>query len=110
MKRNLLVAVLFGVFLAAFPLQSAYALDEIDRCAAVYPCNPDGTVQAPFDKGECAELYQRQCSSKKANELGDSLISCENNRDSLLVTIDSLRDEVRRLRRKRRSPRRSRRK
>ncbi len=63
----------------------AFTGNDSAICAAVLPCNKDGSVQSAFNTGSCAAVYQRQCFSQKANELAGLVESC---------TIDSLQKEL----------------
>jgi hypothetical protein len=46
-------------------------------CAAVLPCNPDGSVQEAFAHGDCAPQYARQCAAqKKSEDASQEMQSC----------------------------------
>ncbi len=68
-------------------------------CAAVMPCNSDGTVQAPFDTGLCAPMYRSQCLSALANNLNESSNSCRESLDDASKRVKRLRRKVQALRR-----------
>ena len=73
-------------------------------CAEVVACEKDGTVQAPFDQGPCADKYRLQCLSLRVNELTESLISCQEQastrEEDLKRMITRLRVQLRDLRRR----------
>jgi hypothetical protein len=87
-------AVLFAV---AVPLVRADEGEVV--CATIVPCNPDGTVFAPYDQGACAPLYRSQCLSQRANELSEVEASCQ-------VSMAELQKRVKALSRKNRALRR----
>lgn len=68
-------------------------------CAAVHPCNPDGTVQVGFDKGPCAERYRIECARDLMQSVSLDVQICETERVGL-------EDEVKVLKRKLRASKR----
>lgn len=76
----------------------AMAADEI--CPAVYPCDADGNVIPPYDTadGACAEKFRVQCSSEKANLVGEKLAQCESSKaeadENARKTIRKLRKQL----------------
>jgi hypothetical protein len=104
-----LLALLLNISPAiAFAQDSANSGDLL--CAAIVPCNPDGTVFEPYNQGACAAVYARQC-ARKVEELDpqseaegkqyqqlleQELISCQ--KDSL-ASQNKLRKQLRQLRR-----------
>ena len=98
-----LVSILIFVIQPALAMDDNKLLDDDTVCAAVMPCNPDGSVQAPFDSGNCAPLYQRQCLTQKANELAEQVEQCINASDR---RVQRYRRAIRALRRELRSARR----
>ena len=62
MKAAILSVVFtfLAVFSALIPSVVRADQDEI-VCAAVVPCEPDGTVQPPYNQGPCASAYEAMC-------------------------------------------------
>ncbi len=63
-------------------------------CPAVYPCNDDGTVKAPFDQGECGKMFIKQCLSDKAKA---DVKDCEDLRAFDTSSVKKLKREVSKL-------------
>ena len=74
---------------------TARAEDEGFVCAAVMPCNPDGTVMQQFDQGQCAPMYRSQCLSRLTNDVQEALVICK---EKLKATQESLAGTRRQLR------------
>jgi hypothetical protein len=79
---------------------AAFASDsEPFVCAAVMPCNDDGTVQAPFDEGLCAPTYRSWCLSAQVNHLEDISQACHSQLESKQEVVEKFRKRLRDLRR-----------
>lgn len=68
-------------------------------CAAVLPCNADGSVQAPYSQGACAARYARDCTFAHAKSQEDKLVACEDSSSKKDRQISKLRKELRKARR-----------
>lgn len=95
-----LIATLGFSFLTAAPVRA----DESEQffCAAVLPCNSDGTVQAPFDQGLCAPTYRSQCLSMLANKLQESGATCDESLDRVAKKAKRLARQLRKFKAARR--------
>ena len=89
--KLILVAVVFN---AAVCHQSVLAEEGEIMCAAVLPCNPDGTVQAPYDQGLCASYYETVCQKYGLSVLSDQVQSCTEERDLLIKQNKRLRRQL----------------
>jgi len=92
-------AASFILLLAITSSQSARA-DEQVLCAHVYPCNADGSVQAPYNEGDCRDYYERICFTKVYNELSGELVSCETEKGSYEKKHSQALKRLRKLRRR----------
>ncbi len=95
------------VILGATLMVCSPALAESDGdlvCAAIHPCNSDGTVYAPYNSGECAAKYALECAGDVTNKVGDALVSCENSRADLQDQLNKLAKKLARLQRAARKP------
>ena len=81
-----IAAVLLMVFASPAFAESD---DDVVVCAAVHPCNADGTVMAPYNKGECAARYALECAADVANKIGEDLVSCENENAALKLQLET---------------------
>jgi len=91
MKTLILFSIsLFATALLAAPLAAA---DDV-VCPAVFPCNADGSVQPPFNKGDCAPFFAEMCRPYAYCE-----ILCENTKEDLMRRNRRLRRELRVLKR-----------
>lgn len=61
-------AAVVAAFLFVLVLALGIPEGEEPLCAAVHPCNPDGSVYAPFNQGACAERYALECARQLADE------------------------------------------
>ena len=68
-------------------------------CAAVMPCNGDGTVQAPFNVGPCADTYRSWCLADRLNGLEEDLNSCISKAEARHESVQKLRRKLRAARR-----------
>jgi len=67
-------------------------------CASVMPCNTDGTVVEPFDRGDCAPMYRAQCLSNLTNVVQEDLITCKQKLSVSQKSLATARKQMRRLR------------
>ena len=70
-----LLFLLSLVFASVFDPQSVKAEDEV-LCAAVLPCDEDGSVMPPYDRGACASYYRELCTQYAIEQLGDRVAVC----------------------------------
>lgn len=89
--------LLSSLFLLWCP-QSTRAEDGV-VCAAIYPCNEDGSVQSPYNEGACAEYYRDMCSGSEVQKEGDGLLQCEIARAQLTRTNKRLKKQLRAVKR-----------
>jgi hypothetical protein len=89
--KNAMKTLLLGIIALGAVATSnlGYADDkEIVVCAAIHPCNPDGTVIEPFNTtDECGLKYAKECLGEKANQ---AISLCEDNQTSLQDEIAEL--------------------
>ena len=83
----------------AFPLHAADN-QHVVLCAALLPCNGDGSVQKPFDEGPCALLYAKQCQFQFANQSSVDLLACQREVEAQTEQVDNLREKYRSLNRR----------
>lgn len=93
---EILASLVLAAVLCVVAVPSVQAEEGEFVCAAIMPCNPDGTVFAPYDQGSCAALYRSQCLSQRANELSEVEASCQ-------VSMAELQKRVKALSRKNRA-------
>ena len=103
MKNTLVISL--TLLVAAILPEASYAA-ESDQvfCAAIHPCNPDGTVSPEWDNDTvCGLRYAKECLAEKANasinECVDSQVTLEKRVQGLQLRNKKLRKMVRRLRR-----------
>jgi hypothetical protein len=90
----ILLSLVITLSLVATPESTlAQGLDDL-ICPAVYPCNDDGTVKAPFDQGECGKMFIKQCLSDKAKA---DIKDCEDLRAFDTSSVKKLKREVSKL-------------
>lgn len=98
---NTVVKVVLGAVLVltstSLPVEAMAQEDEV--CVAVYPCDDEGNVIAPYDKadGFCAERFRSQCAGVKAEIAAAKLVSCRSEKESL---ASGYKKEIRKLRKK----------
>jgi len=63
-------------------------------CAAIHPCNADGSVIAGYETGPCAAKYIKECLGEKANH---AIASCEGSRGSMVRQVRKLKKEIAKL-------------
>lgn len=89
---------LFALIVISLFVTLSAAAQEEAYCAAVYPCNKDGTVYAPFNKGACYTYYQLIClKGETLRDLDKDLQECEASKDRLKNKVRRLRRKLRRL-------------
>ncbi len=88
MKYILPLLILVGI---SAPLTPAFADNDMLICAAVHPCNPDGSVMAPYNTGACAAKYAKECLSNVANK---AILSCETSLSQSDAKVASLKKEL----------------
>lgn len=96
--KKFLLAVLAAVIFAPTVVASAHADDsDMVVCAAIHPCNEDGTVQAPFDQGVCGERYALECAKEKESldAQNPAETSCVADRDTLSKQVKRLSKQLR---------------
>ena len=92
MKHIIPLALLVIGILTVPAARAQTVIDDSEViCAAIHPCNPDGSVMAEYATGACAARYIKECLSAKANE---ALASCVDNRDESHKTIRTLKRKV----------------
>lgn len=79
---------------------TARAEDEGFVCAAVMPCNPDGTVMEQFDHGQCAPMYRSQCLSRLTNDVQEDLVVCKEKLKTTQESLAGMRRQLRDMRKK----------
>ena len=97
--RTLTVTLLSSLLLTS----SVYADDSGLICPEVYPCNSDGSVQAPFDQGACGVKFAKQCVGDKANK---TISSCEASRSEAEASTKALQKQVAKLKKQLRAAKR----
>lgn len=91
MKISAFIFAALLTMVVALPSLAIAGDDDMVICPAVHPCNPDGSVQAPFNApGVCGMRYAKECMGEKLNT---AVKEC-------LESHDSLQDEVKSLARK----------
>jgi hypothetical protein len=86
------------VLLFIFPQQSKA---EDFYCAAVYPCQADGTIDPKYDiEGTCGDQYRSQCKSLQVDMSTAQLNSCMDEKSALQEKEGDLRTEIRKLKKK----------
>ena len=60
MKQPILTGI-FSLFCVARLWTPLGLMAEETVCPAVFPCNSDGTVQAPYNQGDCAPYFEEMC-------------------------------------------------
>ena len=78
-----IAVALVGSTAFASPARAEGASDDLVVCAAVHPCNEDGSVQTPFNQGACAEHYALECAKDAFDRESDGSISCNTDRENL---------------------------
>ena len=68
-------------------------------CAAVVPCDKDGSVLPAFSKGACASYYEAICSQQYLNELTAQLAQCTSGQSTLSAQVRSLRSRLAKVKR-----------
>ena len=95
--KYLAVALLASLLALAGSTQAFADGSDGVICAAVHPCNPDGSVATPFNTTDaCGLKYAKECLSEKTNE---AITTCEDSRSSVEVEAASLKKEINRLKR-----------
>ena len=99
-RKNILPNFAMVVLASLMVVASASAESDGDLvCAAIHPCNTDGTVMAPFNTGECAAKYALECAGDAANKTGDELVTCEGKNSELQAEISKLQKKLARFQR-----------
>ena len=75
-----------------FQTTEVLAVDTI--CAAVNPCNSDGTVTKEFAYGECAPVFEQRCLSELANSINAALSACQTMDDALLAQLSDANRQI----------------
>ena len=68
-------------------------------CAAVNPCNADGTVMKEFAGGECAAVFERRCLSQLTNSLQMDVAACRADEASTTEQLGEANRQIAALRR-----------
>ncbi len=88
------LTVVMAGFSAAILVSPVLAESGEVYCAAVLPCDEDGSVLPAFDQGPCAEMYATQCANLASEQLGEKLSSCEDKRSDLENNIRRLKRQL----------------
>ncbi len=85
--------------LAAVPVYAQSADEPI--CADIFPCNPDGSVIAPFNEpSACQPVYARICKQAFCSNADQTIKSCKNQNTFLTSEVIRLQKENDLLRKK----------
>ena len=99
MKKLIVIAFSSLLMIGGLPPAAFSAEDVV--CAAVYPCDENGVVEAPFNQpGACLAHYQKICLEKIYNRVGSDLVSCSDATADLQRKNQVLKKQNRRLMRK----------
>lgn len=97
-SRVIAIIFVFSAF-ALSAYNAAAQEDQINVCAAVFPCDAKGNVFPEFSTGACAQTYKRMCARIKPqpSNSASSLDICMSSNAELIKMNRSKSAEIKRL-------------